>query len=80
MEILIIMIVWVLLGWLTFTMAEARNREGVPWAVISVLIFPLGGIILLLLLGNYEKPKAYKLDPNGRWCLWEEPLKGKEKK
>jgi uncharacterized membrane protein YeaQ/YmgE (transglycosylase-associated protein family) len=55
MEILITIIVWALLGWLVFTMAEARNREGIPWAVISVIIFPLGGVLLLLLLGKYEE-------------------------
>jgi uncharacterized membrane protein YeaQ/YmgE (transglycosylase-associated protein family) len=55
MEILITIIVWALLGWLVFTMAEARNREGIPWAIISVIIFPLGGVLLLLLLGKYEE-------------------------
>jgi uncharacterized membrane protein YeaQ/YmgE (transglycosylase-associated protein family) len=55
MEILITIIVWALLGWLVFAMAEARNRDGILWAIISVIIFPLGGVLLLLLLGKYEE-------------------------
>jgi len=52
MELLIVLIVWALLGWLTHTMAEKRNRNGMSWAILSVLICPIGGIILLLLLGT----------------------------
>jgi hypothetical protein len=55
MEILIMIIVWALPAGLVFTMAEARNREGIPWAIISIVVFPLGGVILLLLLGKYEE-------------------------
>jgi cytochrome c oxidase assembly factor CtaG len=55
MEILIVLIVWGLLGWLIHTMAEKRNRNGMAWAILSIIIFPIGGIILLLLLGT---PKA----------------------
>jgi cytochrome c oxidase assembly factor CtaG len=52
MELLIILIVWGLLGWLIHTMAEKRNRNGMAWAILSLIIFPLGGIVLLLLLGE----------------------------
>lgn len=55
MEILIVLIVWALIGWLIHTMAEKRNRNGMAWAVLSVLTFPIGGIILLLLLGELKE-------------------------
>ena len=58
METLIVLIVWGLLGWLTYTMAEKRNRSGLSWAILSILIFPIGGIILLLLLGEAKLKEA----------------------
>ena len=58
MELLIVLIVWGLLGWLTHTMAEKRNRNGMAWAIISILIFPIGGIVLLLLLGDLPETET----------------------
>lgn len=61
MELIIIIAVWTLLGWLIYTMAEKRNRNGITWAVFSLVIFPIGGIVLLLLLGT-PKTKEYQND------------------
>ena len=52
MEFFVILATWVLLGWLIHTMATKRNRNAWGWALGSVLLSPLVGIILLLLLGE----------------------------
>ena len=46
-----------LMCWLNYSMAEKRNRNGVAWAVISCLTIPIGGTLLLLLLGDATKDK-----------------------
>jgi cytochrome c oxidase assembly factor CtaG len=58
MELLIVLTVWSLLGWLIHTMAEKRNRNGMAWAILSLIIFPIGGIILLLLLGELKSEEV----------------------
>tara|TARA_R110000796_G_scaffold134337_4_gene250089 strand:- start:914 stop:1096 length:183 start_codon:yes stop_codon:yes gene_type:complete len=58
METLIVIAVWGLLGWLIHTMAEKRNRNGMAWACLSILTLPIGGILLLLLLGDLPKTET----------------------
>ena len=58
MELIIAFTVIGLLGWLIYTMAEKRNRNAWAWAILSCLIFPLGGILLLLLLGNLTETET----------------------
>jgi len=58
MELIITLIVWALLGWLIYTMAEKRNRNGVAWAILSVITIPIGGLLLLLLLGDLTETKT----------------------
>ena len=58
MELLIGLTVIGLLGWLIYTMAEKRNRSGWSWAILSCITIPIGGIILLLLLGDLPKTET----------------------
>ena len=51
---LIIIVTWILLGALIYKMAERRNRNPWGWAVGSVLLSPLVGLLLLLILGDHE--------------------------
>jgi len=50
MEITIL--VWIALGALTYSMAEKRKRNGIAWAVLSVLSIPIAGPIILLAIGE----------------------------
>jgi uncharacterized membrane protein YeaQ/YmgE (transglycosylase-associated protein family) len=54
MELLIILIIAGLLGWLGYAMAESRNRDKTLWAVLCFL-FGIVGIIVLALLGKAKE-------------------------
>ena len=58
MELTIALTVIGLLGWLIYTMAEKRNRNAWAWTVLSILTLPIGGILLLLLLGDLPKTET----------------------
>lgn len=55
MEIFIIVIVWVLCGFLINEMAKVRNRNQVLWVSLSLLTSPIVGILALALVGKAEK-------------------------
>jgi hypothetical protein len=57
MELILTLALVGLLGWLIYTMAEKRNRNAWAWTILSCLIFPIGGIALLLLLGTLPENK-----------------------
>jgi len=52
MDIIILLVVWALLGWLTYVMAESRNRNAKGWTAVSLLISPFISIVVLLLIGT----------------------------
>lgn len=51
MEILVVLIIGALFGWLCHEMAKSRNRDTTTWAVLGFL-FGLIAVIVLALLGN----------------------------
>jgi len=55
MDIIILLVVWALLGLLTYNMAKSRNRNARLWTAVSLLLSPLISIVVLLLIGT--KPK-----------------------
>lgn len=53
MEVLVVLIVAGLLGWLCSAMAKTRNRNEALWAILGFL-FGLLAVIVLALLGKVE--------------------------
>jgi len=55
MDLLIVIAVWTFFGIIINNMAKKRNRDQVAWVVLSLIISPLLGAILLLLVGHNEE-------------------------
>jgi len=55
MDLFIIIAVWTFFGILINDMAKKRNRDQVAWVVLSLIISPLFGAILLLMVGHNEE-------------------------
>jgi len=58
MELIIIFAVYTFFGVLINDMAKKRNRNQVAWVLLSLLLSPLFGAILLLLVGKNEESAA----------------------
>jgi len=58
MELIIIFTVYTFFGVLINDMAKKRNRNQVAWVLLSLLLSPLFGAILLLLVGKNEESAA----------------------
>lgn len=48
---LVLFLLWIFII-LPYQMAERRNRSGILWVILTILISPLLTILLLLLLGR----------------------------
>jgi len=57
---LITLIVWILAGAAAYKMAESRGRNEWGWAVGTVLLSPIVGLLLLLILGDTKEMKVIK--------------------
>jgi len=57
MELFITLAVFAVFGCIIYQMAETRGRNPWAWVILSVLLSPLLGLIILAICGNTEEKK-----------------------
>lgn len=57
MELFIAVAVYVGIGYATYTMAVSRGREPWSWTILSLLLLPIAGPILLAMVGKTQEQK-----------------------
>lgn len=58
MELVILLVVYAVFGFLINEMAKTRNRNQAAWVILSLLLSPLLGVIALLLVGKAKEETA----------------------
>ena len=54
---MITLIVWIVLGGISYRMADNRNRSGLLWAAGSVLTIPIAIPFILYVIGEAKEDK-----------------------
>ena len=64
MEILIILLVYIVFGFVLFKVAKSKNREPIGWILVSIIISPILVLLVLALMpslpGKKKVPKKRK--------------------
>jgi len=58
MELIIVIAVWTFFGVIINDMAKKRNRNQASWVILSLLLSPIIGVILLLIIGDNKESAA----------------------
>jgi len=57
MELFITLAVFAVFGYIIYQMAENRGRDPWVWILLSILLSPILGLIILAICGNTEEKK-----------------------